>query len=767
MNRKITGSMNEERSPGSESIRLPVTGLSCASCALTVEKTLLAVEGVRSASVNFASSTAELVLDSAGTDLGDLASAVEKAGYGLDLDVVGEGAASSDREQEARSREIGDLRKRIFLAAPLSAAVLLLAMSSRIPGLRNLDPGLSQLLQFLLSIPVLFQAGRLFFVRAWNAFGHRTADMNTLVAIGTGSAFLYSAFWTLAPWLTGWARADQVYFDTAAIITTLILLGRLLEALARGRSSQAIRKLMDLAAKTARLVTEEGEKEIPAGDVSPGDRLRVRPGEKIPVDGVILEGESLVDESMLTGEPVPVAKRVGDEVIGATLNRNGSFVFEAKRVGSESMLAQIVKLVERAQGSKAPIQRLADKISGIFVPIVMSLAVAAFVLWFDLGPEPRLLMALTSFITVMIIACPCALGLATPTAIMVGTERGASLGVLIKGGESIEAARHLDTVVLDKTGTVTAGSPRVTSLLPAADMSEQELLRLAAALETSSEHPLAEAIRREAEERDLDFDSADSFQAVVGHGVEGKIGRRRVLLGKWAWLESEGVIMPTRRAPYEDLERNGATLLYLSDSRGFLGAIAVEDPIKEGSPEAIAALKKMGLDLVLLTGDNRRSAEAIAGRVGIETVVAEVLPEDKTREIERLQGDGRRVAMVGDGLNDAPALAAADVGIAIGTGTDVAMEASDLTLVGGDLRGVVTAIQLSRGALRTIRQNLFWAFFYNVLGIPIAMGVLYPAWGILLSPVIASAAMALSSVSVVSNSLRLKRFRPDMPEVAS
>ncbi|MBC8367161.1 copper-translocating P-type ATPase [bacterium] len=759
--------MEVDTNTNREKVQLSVTGMSCASCALTVENSLRGVAGVHSVSVNSANGRAVLEIDDLKVDLQTLAAAVSSQGYGVDLDGLNAGESPEDREREARRREFADLRVRLLLAIPLSVLVFLFAISSKLPLLRNLDAGFNQVLQFLMSIPVLFIAGRMFFIRAWIAFRHRNADMNTLVAIGTGAAFLYSAFLMLAPWLSSHPRSENVYFDTATIITTLILLGRFLEAQAKGKSSQALRQLMELAAQNARVIRDGVEVEVPINDVVLGDRIRVRPGEKIPADGILIEGESLVDESMLTGEPLPAAKKEGDEVVGATINRTGSFIFEVRGVGTDTMLAQIVRLVDNAQASKPPIQKLADRISGVFVPVVMSLAVAAFIFWFDFGPEPRLLMALSSFITVMIIACPCALGLATPTAIMAGTARGASLGVIIKGGESIEAAQRLDTVVLDKTGTITAGSPRLTALFPAPGINELELLRLSASLESSSEHPLAEAIRVEAQQRGIEISPITGFEAVLGSGVRGESENQTLRLGSWDWLDSEGIKMPADRQIYMDLENDGATLLFLGKVNQFLGAIAVEDPIKEGSPEAIAELKRMGLELILLTGDNRRTAEAVARRVGIDIVVAEVLPEGKTNEIRRLQDLGHKVAMVGDGLNDAPALARADVGISIGTGTDVAMEASDLTLVKGDLRAAATAIRLSRRTLRTIRQNLFWAFIYNILGIPIAMGLLYPFFGILLSPVIASAAMALSSVSVISNSLRLKGFQPNLMEVKS
>lgn len=738
--------------------QFPVVGLTCASCAAAVEKVLVALPGVDRAAVNFASRRVTVVFDADLVGREDLAAAVAARGYDLEFGSDDERPAL-DREQEARNRELASLRHRLLLALPIGIVIFLLAMGRHIPGLRMLPVNINLFGQLILTLAVLAWSGREFFTGAWAALRHRNADMNTLVALGTGAAFLFSVFAVLVPRESGLPGDGEVYFDTAAIITALILLGRYLEARARGRSSQAIRTLMGLAPRRARVVRDSEEVKVPLDEIAVGDLLRVRPGEKIPVDGRVRSGRTLVDESMLTGEPMPVVKLAGDEVVGATINQTGSIDFEATRVGGDTMLAQIIRLVEEAQGSKAPIQRLADSIAGVFVPVVMMLAIAAFVLWFDLGPLPRLAFALSSFITVLIIACPCALGLATPTAIMVGTGRGAEMGILIKGGESIERTWSLDTMVLDKTGTLTEGSPRVQEILPAPGRNELDLLAQAAALESLSEHPLAEAICLALTERGLVTREVEGFEALVGSGVKGHLDGRLLRMGRADWLADEGVELPVDRSNWQAFEREGKTVIHLAEQEDYLGAFVVADPIKETSEEAVRGMKAIGLRVILLTGDNQRTAAAVAERLGIDEVIAEVLPAEKSATIAALQAQGRKVAMVGDGLNDAPALAQADVGIAIGTGTDVAMEASDLTLIKGDLRAAVQAVRLARRTMRTIRQNLFWAFIYNLLGIPVAMGVLFPFFGILLSPVIASVAMALSSVSVVSNSLRLNRFR--------
>jgi Cu+-exporting ATPase len=622
-------------------------------------------------------------------------------------------------------------------------------------------------LQLALTTPVVFYSGWQFYRSAWAAMRQRLADMNTLIAVGTGAAYLYSLAATIAPGFfapghEGMAGMTKppVYFEAAGVIIALILLGRMLESRARGKTSDAIRKLVGLQAKTARVIREGREQDIAIGDVMIGDTIIVRPGEKIPVDGVILEGASAVDESMLTGESLPVDKAMGDTVFGATINKTGAFRLTATKVGKDTVLQQIVRMVQEAQGAKAPIARLADRISGVFTPVVIAIAIVTFIVWFALMPaDVRLPMALQAFVAVLIIACPCALGLATPTAIMVGTGRGAENGILIKGGESLETAHRLQTIVLDKTGTITRGKPELTDVMAANGFDEQELLRIVATAENVSEHPIAEAIVRGATARGLQLTEAREFNAVAGHGIEARIDDHQVLIGNAKMMRERNVSLDSFADRAARLAAEGKTPMFAAIDGRLAGVLAVADQIKAESRAAIGALQEMGLEVVMITGDSRATAEAVAREVGITRVLAEVLPNEKADEIKRLQSEEKIVGMVGDGINDAPALARADVGIAIGTGTDVAIEASDVTLISGDLRGVVTAIRLSRATVRTIKQNLFWAFIYNVIGIPIAAGLLYPLTGWLLSPIIASAAMSLSSVSVVTNSLRLRRFR--------
>jgi Cu+-exporting ATPase len=646
------------------------------------------------------------------------------------------------------------------------------ALERIVPWLYRIDPGVLSWLLLAMTVGVMGWAGRHFYTRAWASFRHRAADMNTLIAVGTGTAYLYSAAATAFPRfflagqpgtggaMGGMEMAPPVYYEAASVIIALVLLGRMLEARAKGRTSDAIRRLVGLQPKTARVVRGGAEADLPIEEVVPGDVVVVRPGEKVPVDGVVTEGASAVDESMLTGESLPVEKAPGDEVFGGTLNRTGSFRFRATKVGKDTALQQIVKLVQDAQGSRAPIARLADVISGIFTPVVICIAIATFVVWFVAAPpEARFTLALVNFVSVLIIACPCALGLATPTAIMVGTGRGAEHGVLIKGGESLETAHRLDTIVLDKTGTLTRGQPELTDVLPA-PFTDHALLRLVASAERGSEHPVGEAVVRGATARGLELAPASAFNALTGYGIEATVEGRAVLVGTSKLLREHGIDLGDAETSAAALAEQGKTPTFAAVDGTFAGILAVADALKPESREAVRALRAMGLQVVMITGDNRRTAEAVAREAGIDRVLAEVLPEGKAREVKRLQEEEkRRVGMVGDGINDAPALAQADVGIAIGTGTDVAIEASDITLIRGDLRGVVTAIALSRATIRTVRQNLFWAFVYNLIGIPLAAGVFYPLTGWLLSPVIASAAMSLSSVSVVANSLRLRRFK--------
>ena len=714
--------------------------------------------------------------------IADLRRGIEELGYRVrELLTAPEAASADDTETAAHNAEYRELRAKFWIAGALSLPVLVIAMSHG--HLMFLNHPWINWLQLALTTPVVLYSGAHFYRGAWAAFRHRAADMNTLIAIGTGAAFLYSVAATVMPAFfagvaqapsmpgmsIGAAGATPVYFEAASVIIALILLGRLLESRAKGRTGEAIRRLMGLQAKTARVARavdgQMRELDLPVEEVVPGDVVMVRPGEKIAVDGIVREGASAVDESMLTGESMPVEKRAGDEVFGATINKNGSFRFVATKVGRDSALQEIVKMVQDAQGSKAPIARLADIVSSIFTPIVLCIAVATFVAWFILGPqEERFAMALVNFISVLIIACPCALGLATPTAIMVGTGKGAEHGVLIKDGESLEIAHRLQTVVLDKTGTITRGEPVLTDVVPAPGLAEAELLRLVASAERGSEHPLGEAIVRAAAERGIELVAARDFNAVAGHGIEAGVGGCSVLLGNAKLLADRGVAMDGAEERALRLAEAGKTPVFAAIDGRYAGFLAVADPIKPESREAVAAMKAAGLEVVMMTGDNPRTAQAVADQVGIDRVFAQVLPEDKARKVKSLQQERKRVGMVGDGINDAPALAQADVGIAIGTGTDVAMEASDITLIRGDLRGVVTAIALSRATIRTVKQNLFWAFIYNVIGIPVAAGLLYPFTGWLLSPILASAAMSFSSVSVVTNSLRLRTFRPPLRE---
>jgi Cu+-exporting ATPase len=751
--------------PSSDKVDLAISGMSCAACALHIEKSLSATTGVSRANVNFATSRATVEYDPSVTDVDHLVEAVKGAGYGASKPSEADSAEGLDAEAEARREEYRDLRRKFWVAALLSLPVLLMAMShGRIAAL-NFDG--AEWLQLALTTPVIFYSGRQFYRGAWAALRQRFADMNTLIAVGTGAAYLYSVAATVAPGffvsphdgMAGMHR-PPVYFEAAAVIIALILLGRMLEARAKGKTGDAIRKLIGLQAKTARVVRDGREQDIPIAEVVVGDTVIVRPGEKIPVDGRIIEGTSAVDESMLTGESLPVDKATGDVVYGATINKSGAFKFTALKVGKETVLQQIVRMVQEAQGSKAPIARLADRISGVFTPVVIAIAVVAFIVWFALMPaDVRLPMALQAFVSVLIIACPCALGLATPTAIMVGTGRGAQRGILIKGGESLETAQHLQTVVLDKTGTITRGKPELTDVVAVGGFDEQELLRVVATAERTSEHPIATAIVRGAARRGLRLGEEREFNAVAGHGLEARVDNYDVLVGNAKLMRERNVPLGQLGERAAAFAAAGKTPMFAAIDGRVAGVLAVADQVKPESKAAITELQEMGLEVVMITGDSRATAEAVARAVGIRRVLAEVLPNEKAAEVKRLQSEKRVVGMVGDGINDAPALAQADVGIAIGSGTDVAIEASDITLMSGDLRGVVTAIRLSRATVRTIKQNLFWAFIYNVIGIPIAAGLLYPLTGWLLSPVIASAAMSLSSVSVVTNSLRLRRFR--------
>jgi P-type Cu+ transporter len=748
-----------------KSVSLPVTGMTCAACARRVEKALLGTDGVRAANVNLAAEKATVEYDPASVGLERLVGAVEDTGYGV---------VREEQTGDVHAREYAKLRGDFLIAAVLTALILVGSLPHMLGLTLPVPTTWLNLALLALATPVQFWSGRRFYRGAWGALRHGSADMNTLVVIGTSAAYFYSVVAALAPQLFAGGMGVGVYFDTSALIVTLILLGRLLEARARSRTSEAITRLAGLGAKTARVVRDGEEGDVPVEDVSVGDIVVVRPGEKVPVDGVVVSGESAVDEAMISGEPMPVVKRVGDGVIGATINTTGSFRFEATKVGKDTALQQIMRMVEEAQGTKAPIQRLADRISGVFVPVVAAIAALTFVVWLVFGPEPAFTLALLNFVAVLIIACPCAMGLATPTSIMVGTGKGAESGILIKGGEALEAAHKLTTVVLDKTGTLTRGEPELTEVIATNGLGEDEVLRLAASAERTSEHPLGEAIVRGAKDRGLSLAEAEEFSATSGGGVEAlveghaiRVGSRRFLAGSEAGQDALG---PSG----EELAREGKTHVFVAVDGEPAGIVAVADTVRSESREAVARLREMGLEVAMITGDDRRTASVIARELGIDRVLAEVLPRDKAAEVKRLQNEGEKVAMVGDGINDAPALAQADVGIAIGTGADVALEVADVTLISGDVRGVARAIKLSKATVRNIEQNLFWAFAYNVALIPVAAGVLYPffAGGAVpevlrpvlgeygfLNPVLAAAAMALSSVTVVSNALRLRRMK--------
>jgi Cu+-exporting ATPase len=759
-----------------EKADLPLLGMHCAACAGRIERALRKVDGVEEANVNFATTRASVAFDPQKTDLNGLKTQIQKAGYDAIVpEAAKRGTSESkslyDAETTAREKEFAAQKTKFIIALILTIPVAILGMGG------HLFPALEPVLNFsgrswvelLLTTPVLFYAGREFFEGAWKAAKNRAADMNTLVAIGTLAAYLVSVAATFTPNLlavpanhsTGHHQGTMgaVYYEVAAIVITLILMGRLLEAKARARTGEAIRALMSLGAKTARIERDGAEIEVPIEEVRVGDIVTVRPGEKIPVDGIVISGQSSVDESMLTGEALPVKKALNDAVIGATLNKTGSFRFAANKVGDETVLSGIVRLVQQAQGSKAPIQKLADQIAGVFVPIVIVLALLTFAFWFITSPtENRLAMALLTSVSILVIACPCALGLATPTAIMVGTGRGAQSGILIKGGEALETAHKLTTIVFDKTGTITQGKPSVTDVLVSgSQLSDDQLLSLAASAESGSEHPLGEAIVRFANEKELSVRKVEDFEAISGQGIQATVRGQSILIGNAKLLTSHE--MTPDEASAQKLADDGKTPVFIGVDGQYAGIIAVADEVKPTTSAAIRKMHELGLEVVMLTGDHIRTAQAVAKEVGIDKVFAEVLPEGKAEKIRELQEGGEIVAMVGDGINDAPALAQANVGIAMGTGTDVALEAADITLVKGDLQGVASSIALSRATVQNIKQNLFFAFIYNVLGIPIAAGVLYPFTGWLLSPILASLAMALSSVSVVSNALRLRGFK--------
>jgi Cu+-exporting ATPase len=736
----------------SEEITISVGGMHCAACVARVERALTAAPGVDLATVNLATRQARIRYNSRLTNPDALTQVVKDAGYEV------EAASKEERAPKSPEAEVREFRRRFLLALLLSLPVWL-CMIPPVTTAIGLDHRTMAFILLTFATPVMFYSGAPFFSGAVSAARHLSTNMDTLVAIGTSAAYFYSAWVTFFPDTVAAAgHTPTIYYDTAVMIITFILLGRWLEARTRGRASEALRRLFALAPPTARVRRDGQEVEVPLSEVAVGDLVVVRPGEKIPVDGVVTEGNSSVDESMLTGESMPVAKEPGAEVWGATVNHRGFLVFKATRVGQDMVLSQIIRLVEEAQTSKAPIERLVDKVAGIFVPVVMTLAAATFLAWYFWGPPPTFSRAIIGMVAVLIIACPCAMGLATPTAVMVGSGRGAELGILMRGGEPLERAFRLTTVIFDKTGTLTRGTPQVTDIHTWEHWSAEAVLAHAAALEEKSEHPLAEAVTHAAADQALRLPAVDDFQAVPGLGVEAKIDGQEVLLGNLAFLTQKGVSSELLTQQQDQLSREGKTAIFLAVAGKPVGVIAAADTLKPRAAQTVAALKTMGLKILLLSGDNKMSAAAVAKSIGIEDVLAEVLPGDKAQKVTELQATGEVVAMVGDGINDAPALAAADVGIALGTGADVALEAADLTLIRDDLDLIPAAIRLSRQMMHIIRQNLFWAFCYNVVAIPIAAGAFYPLWGWTLNPALAAAAMAMSSVSVVTNSLRLRRF---------
>ena len=732
--------------------QLSIAGMHCASCVARVERELESVPGVTEALVDLAGESARVTYVPGAATVEALERAVEDAGYSAHA--KGDAPPEDDlaRQDRDRAREYRTLMRKFWFSAAVGVPVLVLSNASdEIWVWRALA---------LLTLPVLVWAGSQFYVNAWQALRHRAANMHTLIATGISAAYAYSLFAVIDPGIFPEEKYAEVYFDVVAVVTALVVLGLALEVKAKGRSSEAIRKLVGLQAKNARVVRDGEEREVPVEDVVAGDLVVVRPGEKVPVDGAIESGQSSLDESMITGESLPVDKGPGDEVIGATVNKTGAFRFRATKVGTDTALASIVRMVQDAQATKLPIQRIVDQVAGVFVPAVIILAIVSFVVWYDLGPTPAFTYAVIVAVTVLIIACPCALGLATPTSLTVGMGKGAEQGILFRGGDALQAARRLEVVVLDKTGTITWGRPALTDVVAADGFAEDDVLALAATVDRDSEHPLAQAIVEGARERGLEPGTVGRFEAVPGHGVSADIGGRAVLLGNRKLLSDAGIDTAALEERAAALASDGKTPMYLALDGRAAGLVAVADTVKPDSVAAIAELKRLGLEVAMITGDNARTAEAIARQVGVDRVLAEVLPEDKAHEVQKLQLEDRRVGMVGDGINDAPALTQADVGFAIGTGTDVAIEASDVTLVGGSLQSVVAAIEISRATIRNVKQNLFGAFVYNGLGLPIAAGVLYPATGVLLSPLIASAAMAFSSVTVVSNANRLRRWRP-------
>jgi Cu+-exporting ATPase len=742
---------------------LLIGGMTCAACSKRVEKAISKLEGIDRVSVNFATEKAYVSFDPQSIRLSAIRAAVENAGYTA---IKEEAVRNIDEEKLRRQKETNTLWKKFIVSAVFGVPLLYIAMAPMIswvnlPIPKFLNPMqfplVFALTQILLTLPIL-AAGNKFFTIGFKALADRSPNMDSLIAIGTSSAIIYSLYSTYEIYTGNFMAMDGLYFETAGVIITLILLGKFLEAVSRGKTSEAIKKLMGLAPKTAIVIQDGREIELPIEEVIIGDIIIVKPGERIPVDGTVMEGHTSIDESMLTGESIPVDKKISDKVFAASINKNGMIKFEAEKIGSDTVLAQIIKLVEDAQGSKAPIAKMADIVSGYFVPIVVMIAIAAFAAWMFAGQS--FVFSLTIFISILVIACPCALGLATPTAIMVGTGKGAEYGILIKGGEALETAHKIDTIIFDKTGTITEGKPKVTDVIVYNGISESELLQLAASGEKGSEHPLGDAIVARAEKDGIELFDLDSFQAIPGHGIEVKINGKNILIGNRKLMNDKVIKLDEFATDSDRLAEEGKTPMYLSIDGVLSGIIAVADTVKKSSAGSIKILQSMGIEVIMITGDNKKTAEAIAKQVGITSVLAEVLPQDKSNEVKKLQSLGKKVAMVGDGINDAPALAIADIGIAVGSGTDVAMESADIVLMRSDLMDVPTALQLSKSTIRNIKQNLFWAFGYNVAGIPVAAGLLYIFGGPLLSPIIAAAAMSLSSVSVLTNALRLKRFKP-------
>ena len=734
--------------------------MTCAACARTIERVTKKLDGVTESNVNFAADKLSIVYDSSKVRVTDIKRAIEKAGYkALDDDI------STDADRERKEREIKGLWNRFLISAIFAVPLLLIAMVPMIAEKAGLTlpsaispmmhPAEFAVIELMLCIPIII-TGRKYFTTGFKALFRMSPNMDSLIAIGTSAAFLYGIF-AVIEILNG--NTDySLYFESAGVILTLITLGKYFEAVSKGKTSEAIKKLMGLAPKTAVIIRENKEVEIPIEEVEAGDIIVVKPGEKMPVDGVVTDGMTSVDESMLTGESIPVEKNVGDDIVGASINKNGSIKYRATKVGKDTVLSQIIKLVEEAQGSKAPIAKLADTISGYFVPAVIALAVLSAAAWYISGKP--IAFVITIFISVLVIACPCALGLATPTAIMVGTGKGAEYGVLIKSGTALETAHKIQTIVFDKTGTITEGDPKVTDIVPAEGLNKDKLLQIAASAERGSEHPLGEAIVKGAQERGIEFKDTENFKAIPGHGIEVTVDNEKILLGNKKLMDDRSVSLSNIESIFQRLAKEGKTPMYIAINGKIGGVIAVADTVKENSRLAIEKLHDMGIEVAMITGDNRRTAQAIAKEVGIDRTLAEVLPEDKAGEVKKIQSEGKKVAMVGDGINDAPALAQADIGIAIGSGTDVAMESADIVLMRSDLMDVPTAIELSKKTIKNIKENLFWAFGYNTLGIPVAMGVLYLFGGPLLNPMIAALAMSFSSVSVLTNALRLKSFKP-------